>query len=835
MKYLNFKNIKALIKEYIKEPTFSILLIFLLALGLFLFKIYQIEKISQKYEIYDKYLDKLHIIDNDFNTFLSQKLTFVNYDTISKEIKDFGQTVELLKKNNFINFYGKDLKKILQYLSSDFEKKRELIERYKSYNAITVSSLSYIFNFAQSLKKDTFASNIIYKPVFDLMQLFIGIDLDKKIINKDIKELYDLSLQKKYHNFNLLYLNIKNALNNITILNNLGKKAKSIQLYKSIKIIRYTIDEKHEQSIKNLKKSGIYLFAISLILFLGFLYKYILFLQNAKDLVAFKYAVENSDNTIVLTDEDRHITYVNEAFTKNTGYTKEEAIGQNPRILKSGLLPQEFYDKMNAILNRGEKWSGDFINKNKNGKIFYEKASITPIFKSAKLTGYLAIKLNVTDYIEQERRVIYLANHDQLTGLKNRRAMEYEINEYIKKSKTDNEKFALLFLDLDNFKNINDTLGHDIGDMLLSSIAKRLKHNLDNSDNIYRFGGDEFAITITKNVNKENIFMLVKRIIKLIREPIIIKNSEIKTSASIGIAFYPQDGEDLKTLLKNADIAMYNSKMSGKNGYKFFYENFSKEMQKRVDIEKELGNAIKNGEFFAVYQPKYSLETKDIISLELLLRWHSKRLGELPPDIFIPIAESMGIIYDIGQFVFKQACKDFDYLKSHLKHLRNISVNVSGAQFSYQNLKDDFQKIIKEQNISPKNLALEITETSLMQNIEENAIILNSLKKLGLTICMDDFGTGYSSLNYLLKLPLDNIKIDKTFVDVVLSGKKEAEMIKAIVSLGRAFGYGIVAEGIETKEQEDTLRILGVDYGQGYYFCKPMTKENLVKKFTLSS
>ena len=829
------KKVKGIVNEYLKEPTFTLLFIFLFFLGIFLYKTLQIENISENYNKYDKAVTKLLILENDFDIFLSQKLTFINYDIISNDIKKFEKNLLFLESKNFTTRYGKNVKKSLQELRKKFENKINLIERYKSYNATTISSLSYIFNFAQSIKKDVAVSNSIYKAIFDLTRLFIGINLDKQIIDNDIKELNFLNSKNQSNGFNYLYANIKNTMKNIWILNKISKQAKAIHLKKDIQIIKKIIDKRYEKDIYNLKISGITLFIIAIFLLCIFIYKFIIFLQNAKDLTSFKYAVENSDNTVVMTDANRHITYVNEAFTKNTGYTKDEVLGENPRILKSGLLSQKFYDEMNNLLDNGKKWSGDFINKDKNDKIFYEKASITPMFKNGNLIGYLAIKLNITDYVEQKRRVIYLANHDQLTGLKNRRAMEYEINRYIQEAKIHNKKLALLFLDLDNFKVINDSLGHDKGDLLLKAIAKRLKNNLDNSDHIYRFGGDEFAISITKNVNKENIFVLIKRIMKLIRKPVIIKNNEIKTSASIGIAFFPEDGDTLQKLLKNADIAMYNSKMSGKNRYRFYYENFSKKIQERINIERELENAIKNEEFYVVYQPKYSLKNREIFGLELLIRWHSKKLGIISPDIFIPIAESLGLIYDIGQFVFEKACKDFNYLKSYLKKLKHISINVSTAQFNYQDLKKDFKNIIDKQNINPTNLSIEITETSLMKNIEENAKILNSLKKLGLTICMDDFGTGYSSLNYLLKLPLDNIKIDKTFVDVVLSGKKEAEMIKAIVSLGKSFNYNTVAEGIETKEQEDMLKILGVNYGQGYFFCKPLTKEVLVKKFGLSS
>jgi EAL domain-containing protein (putative c-di-GMP-specific phosphodiesterase class I) len=271
--------------------------------------------------------------------------------------------------------------------------------------------------------------------------------------------------------------------------------------------------------------------------------------------------------------------------------------------------------------------------------------------------------------------------------------------------------------------------------------------------------------------------------------------------------------------------------MSGKNGYKFYSENFSKELQRQINIEQELSSAIDNDELYVVYQPKYSLKSKKILGLEALLRWNSKKLGNIPPDIFIPIAENIGIMYDIGLFVLSRSCKDYKMLKERLPDLINISVNVSVVQLNNPNILEDFLEIMEEEKITPKDMAIEITETALMRNIENNIKILKSIKKSGLQICLDDFGTGYSSLNYLIRLPIDNIKIDKSFIDLMFKGDKERGMIKTIKSISDNFGYHTVAEGIESEEQEIALSIIGINYGQGYHFCKPLTKEELIKRF----
>lgn len=826
---MNIKYAKETVVSYGKEPSFIFFIIFILSLGLVLYKAVQMENVSDNYEKYDKIINKLGILNSNYDTFLTQKLTFISYDDIAKDVKQFRVNISLLNNAKFLNNYGKDMSEDLVDLETEFDNKIDLLERYKSYSATTISSLSYILNFNTTVRYSGDMNEKINHAVLDIAKLFAGVKLSDKDIQESIKIIGDIYKKEEKNDLKYLWLNMKQIEKSIIVLNKLGKEIKDIPLSTTIEKIGHKIEQNYQNKINSLKNLAIVMLIMSIILLIVFVYRYIIFMRNAEDLVSFRYAVENSDNTVMITDADRNITYVNEAFNKNTGYTKEEAIGKNPKMLRSGLLPQEFYDKMNRALADGEKWSGDFVNRDKYGKIYYEKTSITPVYKYNMLIGYMAIKLNVTDYIEQEKKVVHLAEHDQLTGLKNRRAMEIDIKRNIKDARYSDTKLAILFLDLDNFKTINDSLGHNIGDLLLKFIAKRLKNNLGKSDGIYRFGGDEFVIVVTKNVTEKNALMIAKRVINLVNKPLILENNNITSSASIGISMYPEDGEDMHTLLKNADIAMYSSKMSGKNRYKFYYENFSQELKRSIDIEHELANALKNSEFSVVYQPKYSLKTKEVVSLELLIRWKNKKIGIVPPDIFIPIAENLGFINDIGRYVFREACRDFQCLKQHFSSLKNISVNVSAVQLSDKSLKKDFEKIIKEEGVAPEDLALEITETSLMRNIKENVKILDKFSSLGFKICMDDFGTGYSSLNYLVQLPINNIKIDKTFIDVIFSGKKELEMIKSILSISQNLDFRTIAEGIETQEQEDLLRDIGVDFGQGFYFSKPLSKEELVK------
>lgn len=342
-----------------------------------------------------------------------------------------------------------------------------------------------------------------------------------------------------------------------------------------LSLIESKLQEKNEQSINQQKKIAFLLFVISIIFLIISILAYIKSLKIKKELKAFKYAVENSDNSIVMTDKDRKIIYVNESFEKVTGYKREDALGKNPHILKSGKLPSNFYKQMNEILDKGEKWSGEFINVNKSGDIYYETASITPIVNDGELTGYLAIKLNVTDYVKEQEKVEFIAYHDNLTLLPNRRSLEKKVNELIAVNLIKNKNFALFFIDLDGFKTVNDTLGHDIGDLLLKEIGKVFIETLREEDYIFRIGGDEFAVILNYSNDEKDIEIVANKIIENINKEILIKNHKISVGCSIGISKFPQDAQDLQGLLKYSDKAMYKAKENGKNRFEFYNKGFS--------------------------------------------------------------------------------------------------------------------------------------------------------------------------------------------------------------------------------------------------------------------
>ena len=429
---------------------------------------------------------------------------------------------------------------------------------------------------------------------------------------------------------------------------------------------------------------------------------------------------------------------------------------------------------------------------------------------------------------EQKSQIDFIAFHDHLTGLPNRRNLQEKLEHAITIAKRNDIKIYVLFIDLDRFKIVNDTLGHHIGDEMLKIIAKRIKSVLRESDILVREGGDEFVVLI-ENVKSENdVAIVAEKILFTVKEPIEIKEYNLTTTASIGISVYPDDGKDTDTIIKNADSAMYLAKDKGKNNYQYYTKKLSEKVQKRLDIEHELRHAIDKNELSLVYQPQYDISTKQVVSAEALLRWNSTRLGVITPDEFIPIAEDSGLIIDIGLWVFKEACKALKEWRERGLDIKSMAVNVSSVQFNQKDVVKSFKHIIDKLGIEASDIEIEITERYIMQHTKENTSILNDLQNTGFKISVDDFGTGYSSMSYLKKLPLDTIKIDKSFIDDIPNDQNDVAITKAIIALSKSLGYKIIAEGIEEEEQEQFLQKEGCHKGQGYLFSKPLKSEDFI-------
>jgi len=446
-----------------------------------------------------------------------------------------------------------------------------------------------------------------------------------------------------------------------------------------------------------------------------------------------------------------------------------------------------------------------------------------------------SVKIRENSLVKTQENLEYLSSHDPLTGLPNRRYFLSRLSHAINLAKRSNSKLAVLFIDLDEFKEINDTLGHNVGDELLTRVSERLKNTFRDSDTIARIGGDEFNILIENYKNIIDIELVLNKLLVDFEIPFICSQNEINITSSIGIALYPDDSTDSISLIKQADLAMYKSKGDGKNNYNFFSQDLSEHFEKRALYTNALKLAISSkDEFVLYYQPKINLMTKQIVAIEALIRWNNKDLGFITPDNFIPLAEETNLIIPIGEWVLKQACSDFVLLQNEDISLEHISINVSSVQLQNSDMLKTIKRVINLTGIDAKKVELEITESYTAQRSYEAIKVLEAFRELGLNIAIDDFGTGYSSLNYLLELPVTRLKIDKSFVDDLPYSKGNIAIVKTIITLAKTLGLSITAEGVENEEQLEFLSEQNCDEIQGYIYSKPLTLDELKKFYKLN-
>lgn len=551
-------------------------------------------------------------------------------------------------------------------------------------------------------------------------------------------------------------------------------------------------------------------------------------IEKERQLLLAASVIENTIEGITITDCFGTILQVNPAFTQITGFTPEEAIGKTPRILKSEKHDEQFYSSMwQSLIKRGN-WSGEIWNRRKNGDAYPEWLSINAIKDElGNITHFVAVFHDISEVKQGEEKLKYQANHDTLTGLPNRQLFNDRLEMAIAFAKRHSQKVAVIFIDLDNFKNVNDTLGHYVGDILLQRVAETLKKCVRTEDTVARLGGDEFMLILQDILTESNAVETSRRILTEFAKPININGNEFFINASLGITIYPDDGEDVLTMVKNADLAMYRVKETGKNGYQLFTKNMNEKVQTRVSMERELRKAVMSGEFEVVYQPKVSLTTGMICGAEALIRWN--RDGQIiSPQEFIPIAEETGHIIAIGKFVLTKACGDA--VKWHKLGFKDIdvAVNLSARQFRDENLIDTVCGIVKETGIKPELLGLEITENTMMEDIQTTIIALAHLVQHGIKISIDDFGTGYSSLSYLKLFPINILKVDRQFIKDIPEDADDIAISTAIINLAKGLNLHVIAEGVETQAQLDFCRERGCDGIQGFFFSKPLTFSEFV-------
>jgi diguanylate cyclase (GGDEF)-like protein/hemerythrin-like metal-binding protein/PAS domain S-box-containing protein len=541
---------------------------------------------------------------------------------------------------------------------------------------------------------------------------------------------------------------------------------------------------------------------------------------------------KNSSQSMFVSDSNNNIISVNPAFTTVTGYTKNEVIGKNPKILASGKQTENFYRDMWDMIKSNGYWDGELLNKRKNGEIYSQELKVNSVADTnGVIDHYVALFSDISEKKKSEEIIIKQANFDSLTQLQNRRMFKLRLEQEIERSSRSNTSFAVFFIDLDHFKDVNDSLGHDIGDNLLIEASLRIKKSLRESDIIARFGGDEFTIILPEVKQTLGVDNIAEKIITLLSKPFILGEDTIYLSASIGITLYPNDAKSGSELLTNADQAMYEAKKMGRSRFHYFTPSMQEMAQKRKILLADLHGALELRQFEMYYQPIVDLKTGDIFKAEALIRWNHHNDGQVSPVNFIPLAEQSGLIVNIGDWVYKESAKQVEkWIKKYETDFK-VSINMSPTQFKNMLSLDDWIEYLKLSGLTGSNIVIEITESLLM---EDKQLITDKLLRFqdeGIEISLDDFGTGYSSLSYLKKMNIDYLKIDKSFIDNLTLNSSEMALCEAMVVMAHKLDIKVVAEGIETQDQKDLLFKMDCDYGQGYYFSKPISSEEFEKKF----
>lgn len=556
--------------------------------------------------------------------------------------------------------------------------------------------------------------------------------------------------------------------------------------------------------------------------------------SRAKHLQTLNYklqaACEQSPASIVITNLKGCIEYINPKFERITGYTSDEIIGKKMNVLKSGLTSAETYQELWRTIIGGKEWCGQLMNRRKNGELFWESISISPIRNElGHITHFVGVKEDITAYKQAEEKLFVQANYDVLTGLANRKLGFERLEESLKQVQLQSvhlssniEEVAVIFLDLDEFKQINDSLGHDAGDQLLRDIAQRLQKVVRSTDTVARLGGDEFLIIVPHLKNSSMVKAIARKILAAVSEPLMLKNEEIIISASLGIACYPKDGCDPAQLVQQADTAMYDSKRKGRNAFSCFSQSMNDAVQSKLRVESRLRCALAKQEIFVQYQPFIELATNQVIGAEALIRWEHTELGRISPEQFIPIAEDTGIIHDLGKWIMMAACEAAMGWPIDRNHLR-VAVNISPHQ-----LRDPYFLAIVLDSLEASGLPyscleLEITEQRAIENLPNVKTVLNQVRSYAIHLAIDDFGTGYSSLSYLRQYPFTTVKIDRMFIHDLPYNPEAVSLVKAILAIAKELKLKTIAEGIETLEQAEFLIAHGCDYGQGYWFSKPLS------------
>jgi len=539
--------------------------------------------------------------------------------------------------------------------------------------------------------------------------------------------------------------------------------------------------------------------------------------------ILFEKVYENAIEGITVTSRDGTIISVNAAFTAITGYAASEAIGMNPRILKSDRHDAHFYQEMWSGLEQEGRWAGEIWNRKKSGESYPEWLAISAIYdEQESISHFVGVFHDITEMKHKEEQIRHQALHDALTGLPNRTLLHDRLSMTIRHAERHGGVVSILFFDLDSFKTINDSLGHSVGDILLQQVAERVKERIRTEDTLARLGGDEFVILLEEADHELLSLSVAERVIESFERPFVVREQELFVTASMGIAFYPDDGNEPEMLIRNADLAMYRAKSEGKNRHRLYTPQLNRDILDRLELETSLRKALETDEFVIALQPRIEAESGRVVGAESLVRWKRADGSVVSPGSFIPVAEETGLITRLDELVLEKTCSFISTVSSLLPKDFRVSVNVSSRQIQDPDLVTAISGTLSKMQFPPEHLELEITETSLMTEIEHAAKNLTLLSRMGIEIAIDDFGTGYSSLYKLRKLPLHSLKIDRSFVADLTADSDDAQIVATIIAMAKQLRLRVVAEGVETKEQMAYLVEKKCDQLQGFYISRPL-------------